>query len=97
MPCLFYSGRKAIPGAVGDEVGSAGDAGYGGERDNVASVQAEHQVQSTSDNKHDQENTGYQRMGLLMPAMEERETMWPLSKLNTRSSQPQIIKMISKI
>ncbi len=30
-----------------------------------------------------------------MPAMEERETMWPLSKLNTRPSQ--IINMIRRI
>jgi hypothetical protein len=33
----------------------------------------------------------------VMPAMEERETMWPLSKLNTRPSQPQIINMIRRI
>jgi hypothetical protein len=40
---------NTVPGAVGDEVGSTSDAGYGGEGDNVASVQAEHQAQSTSD------------------------------------------------
>jgi hypothetical protein len=46
--------EKAIPGAVGDEVGSACDASNGGEGDNVASVQAEHQAQS--DHQYDQEN-----------------------------------------
>ncbi len=59
-PCLSYSAppqeEKPIPGAVGDEVGSAGDASYGGEGNNVASVQTEDQAQSASDHQNDQKN-----------------------------------------